>query len=125
MFRVYPAGPLFAENKFALFGIESAGGYHPAKLKLYEEFLAKTGNLASLNILRMLNVFYIITPEPVENPALEMVKSGSLQLAGGPLMVYVYRLQGALPRAWFASRLRALKADEDVFPRLLDNQAVS
>ena len=125
LFRVYPAGPLFAENKFALFGIESAGGYHPAKLKLYEEFLAKTGNLASLNILRMLNVLYIITPEPVENPALEMVKSGSLQLAGGPLMVYVYRLQGALPRAWFATRLTALKADEDVFPRLLDNQAVS
>jgi len=125
LFRVYPAGPLFAENKFALFGIESAGGYHPAKLKLYEEFLAKTGNLASLNILRMLNVVYVITPEPVENPALELVKSGSLQLAGGGLMVYVYRLQGALPRAWFATRLTALKADEDLFQRLLDEHAAS
>ncbi len=125
LFRVYPAGPLFAENKFALFGIESAGGYHPAKLKLYEEFLAKTGNLASLNILRMLNVLYIITPEPVENPALELVKSGSLHLAAGPLKVYVYRLQGALPRAWFANRLTSVKADEDLFPKLLDDHAAS
>ena len=125
LFRVYPAGPLFAENKFALSGIESAGGYHPAKLRLYEEFLAKTGNLASLNILRMLNVAYVISPEPVVHPALELVKTGTLQLAGGPLLAYVYRLQGALPRAWFAARVTALKGDEDLFQRLHDDQAAS
>ena len=123
LFRVYPAGPLFAENKFALFGIESAGGYHPAKLKLYEEFLAKTENLASLNILRMLNVAYVISPEPVVHPALELVKTGSLQLANGQPMVYVYALQGVAPRAWFAGRVTALKRNEDLFSRLLDDHA--
>ncbi|NMW17845.1 MAG: hypothetical protein HKK66_02235 [Chlorobiaceae bacterium] len=125
LFRIYPAGPLFTENKFALFGIESAGGYHPAKLKLYEEFLAKTGNLASLNILRMLNVAYLITPEPVAHPSLEPVKTGSLQLANGPVMVYVYSLKGSTPRAWFAGRVSGLNSEEALFSRLLDDHASS
>ena len=64
-FRICPAGPLFAENKFALFGIESVGGYHPAKLKLYEESLAKTENLSSINVLRLLKVGYIVMPSPL------------------------------------------------------------
>ncbi len=125
LFRIYPAGPLFAENKFALFGIESTGGYHPAKLKSYEEFLAKTENLASLNILRMLNVGYVITPEPVANPSLELVKTGSLQLANGPVQVYVYSLKGSTPRAWFAGRVTGLKNEEALFARLLDDPAAS
>jgi len=125
LFRIYPAGPLFAENKFALFGIESAGGYHPAKLKIYEEFLSKTGNLASLNILRMLNVGYVISAEPIVHPALELVKSGSLQLANGPQMVSVYALKETVPRAWFAQRVIALKSDEALFTRLLDDRAAS
>ncbi len=117
-FRIYPAGPLFAENKFALSGIESVGGYHPAKLKLYEELLAKTQNLASLGVLRMLNVGYIITPQPIDHPALELVKSGQLQLATGPVPVSVYRLQGALPRAWFATRVIPVGSDDELFARL-------
>ena len=123
LFRIYPAGQLFAENKFTLFGIESVGGYHPAKLKIYEEFLSKTGNLASLNILRMLNVAYVITTEPLVHPELELVKSGSLQLANGPQMVSVYALKGAALRAWFAERVTALKNDEALFMRLLDDHA--
>jgi len=122
-FRIYPAGPLFGENKFALFGIESAGGYHPAKLKIYEEFLAKTGNLASINILRMLNVGYIISPAPLLHPALELLKTGPLQLASGPVTVYLYRLQGTAPRAWFAGRVSAIQSDEELFVRILDEKA--
>ena len=34
-FRIYPIGPLFGESRFAAFGLESIGGYHPAKLKIY------------------------------------------------------------------------------------------
>jgi len=122
-FRVYPAGPLFAENKFALFGIESVGGYHPAKLKLYEEFLAKTENLASINVLRMLNVGYIVSPVPLAHPALELVKTGTLQLASGPVMASVYRLHGSAPRAWFASRVTGVQGDEALFAHLLDDEA--
>jgi len=122
-FRIYPAGPLFAENKFALFGIESVGGYHPAKLKLYEEFLAKTENLSSINVLRMLNVGYIVSPAPLGHPALELVKTGTLQLASGPVTAYVYRLQQTAPRAWFASRVIAVSNNEELLARILDDEA--
>ncbi|NTW68574.1 MAG: hypothetical protein HGB23_01840 [Chlorobiaceae bacterium] len=123
-FRIYPAGPLFAENKFALSGIESVGGYHPAKLKIYEEFLAKTENLSSINILRMLNVGYIVTPLPLNHSALELVKTGTLQLAGGPVPVNVYRLQSTLPRAWFAERVSSVQSSDELFSRLLDDAAL-
>jgi hypothetical protein len=122
-FRIYPAGSLFTENKFALFGIESVGGYHPAKLKIYEEFLAKTENLASLNVMRMLNVGYIITPQAIEHPALQLVKSGSLQLATGPVTAYVYSLQESAPRAWFSGQVIGINSNEELFARLLDDQA--
>ena len=122
-FRIYPAGPLFAENKFALFGIESVGGYHPAKLKLYEEFLAKTENLSSINVLRMLNVGYIVSPAPLGHPSLELVKTGTLQLASGPVTAYVYRLQQTAPRAWFANRVIAVNNNEELFARILDDEA--
>jgi hypothetical protein len=122
-FRIYPAGELFTENKFSLFGIESVGGYHPAKLRLYEEFLAKTENLSSLKILRMLNVGYIISPQPLEHPALKLVKTGELQLANGPVTVNIYALQGTAPRAWFASRVTGVNSNDSLFVRLLDDQA--
>ncbi|MCX6179948.1 MAG: hypothetical protein NT163_11410 [Chlorobiales bacterium] len=125
LFRIYPSGPLFTENKFALFGIESTGGYHAAKLKLYEAFLAKSGNLANLNILRMLNVAYVISPEPLENPALKLLKTGTLQLVTGPIMAYVYSLQGAAQRAWFAERVTAIKSDEALYAKLVDEHAAS
>ncbi len=121
-FRIYPAGSLFAENKFSLFGIESVGGYHPAKLKLYEKFLAKTENLSSINVLRMLNVGYIVSPAPLGHPALELVKTGTLQLASGPVTAYVYRLQQTAPRAWFASRVIAVNNNEGLFSRILDDE---
>ncbi len=122
-FRIYPAGPLFAENKFALFGIESVGGYHPAKLKLYEEFLAKTENLSSINVLRMLNVGFIVSPAPLGHPSLELVKTGTLQLASGPVTAYVYRLQQTAPRAWFANRVITMSNNDELFARLLDDEA--
>ena len=122
-FRIYPAGELFTENKFALFGLESVGGYHPAKLKIYEEFLAKTGDLASLNVMRMLNVGYIITSQPIEHPAFELVKTGILQLASGPVTASVYRLQHTVPRAWFAGRVIGVNSNEELFTRILDDQA--
>ncbi|WP_041463972.1 hypothetical protein [Pelodictyon luteolum] len=108
-FRIYPAGSLFGENKFAVFGIESVGGYHPAKFSRYEELLAQTGNLASPAVLRMLNVRYVLSLQPVLHPLLEPAMEGELRLASGPARVHVYRLQGSLPRAWAA--LKAERAD--------------
>ncbi|TCD47754.1 hypothetical protein [Chlorobium sp. N1] len=117
-FRVYPAGRLFGENKFAISGVESVGGYHPAKFSSYEQLIAKTGNLASPAVLRMLNVRYVISEQAVSHPDLEPVMVGELLLASGPLTAHVYRLRGSLPRAWGARKAESVANFDELVSRL-------
>jgi len=112
-FRIYPAGPLFTENKFSIAGIESTGGYHAAKLGIYQDFLSRTGNLSSVEVLRMLNVSYIVSPLPLKHPALTLVKTGHLKLVSGQVPVAVYQLAGAMPRAWFAPWVGNVGSDNE------------
>lgn len=120
-FRIYPVGPLFGENKFALSGIESVGGYHPAKLRNYEEFLQRTRNLSSLATLRMLNVRYVVSPAEVQHPDLEPVKQGTLRLVSGDVPAWVYRLKANCPRAWFATTVTGLSSRDDLFAQVLQD----
>lgn len=110
-FRIYPVGPLFSENKFAIYGIESVGGYHAAKLGSYQVFLARTSNLASIDVLRMLNVRFVVSPAPLDYPELSEAMSGVLRTAGGDMPVMVYQLDGARPRAWFASEVSSVSGN--------------
>lgn len=110
-FRIYPVGQLFSENKFAIYGIESVGGYHAAKLGSYQVFLARTSNLASIDVLRMLNVRFVVSPGPLDYPELSEAMGGVLRTAGGDVPVTVYRLEGTLPRAWFASEVSSVSGD--------------
>ena len=119
MFRVYPAGQLFAENKFSVFGIESTGGYHPAKLQVYEEVLGVSKNLANINLLRMLNVRYVVSTQPLDHPLLDAVYDGELRLVTGPVGVRVYRLSGSMPRAWFVREGVSGVQGGDVYGKLL------
>jgi hypothetical protein len=123
-FRIYPAGAFFTENKFALFGIESVGGYHPAKLKLYEDFLQRTENISSIPALKMLNVGYIVSPVAVEHPELILVKEGTLRLASGDARVLVYQLRGSCPRAWFASTVIGVNGRNELFEQVLSGKEV-
>uniref|UniRef100_Q3APG7 YfhO family protein n=1 Tax=Chlorobium chlorochromatii (strain CaD3) TaxID=340177 RepID=Q3APG7_CHLCH len=122
-FRIYPAGNFFTENKFALFGIESVGGYHPAKLKSYDDLLQVSDNLASIALLRMLNVHYIVSPAPIEHPTLTLATSGTLQRANGSAQAFVYRLQEPAPRAWFVSRVVPFSNKQELYSHLLDDTA--
>lgn len=120
-FRIYPVGPLFGENKFALSGIESVGGYHPAKLRNYQEFLQRTENLSSLAALRMLNVRYVLSPAEVQHPDLEPVKQGTLRLVSGDVPAWVYLLKANCPRAWFATTVTGLSSRDDLFTQVLQD----
>ena len=119
-FRIYPIGPLFGESRFAAFGLESIGGYHPAKLKIYNDFLQRTGNAASIPVLRMMNTKYLISPQRIENPYLTLVKQGMLKSAQGNIPVEVYRLTDPMPRAWFVKNIEVID-DENIYKKIVES----
>ena len=104
-FRVYPAGALFSDSRILAFGIESVGGYHPAKLKIYNDFLQKTNNVGTLPLMRMLNVKYLLSPQPVNFPGLMQIKQGKMKTSRGNLPVNLYELVDFQPRAWFVENV--------------------
>ena len=104
-FRVYPAGALFSESRILAFGIESVGGYHPAKLKIYNDFLQRTNNAGTLPLMRMLNVKYLLSPQPINFPGLIQIRQGKMKTGRGNLPVTLYELDDFQPRAWFVENV--------------------
>jgi hypothetical protein len=104
-FRVYPAGVLFSESRIVAFGIESVGGYHPAKLKIYNDFLQRTNNAGTLPLMRMLNVKYLLSPQPINFPGLMQIRQGNMKTGRGNLPVTLYELDDFQPRAWFVENV--------------------
>ncbi len=104
-FRVYPAGALFSESRILAFGIESVGGYHPAKLKIYNDFLQRTNNAGTLPLMRMLNVKYLLSPQPINFPGLIQIRQGKMKTGRGNLPVTLYELDDFQPRAWFVGNV--------------------
>jgi hypothetical protein len=119
-FRIFPMdspqrpfSAFFASNRFMVFGIESIGGYHPAKLSWYEQYLQalpqalSRGNFQPLD---MMNVRYIVSGARLpELPRLRPVWSGQdfEQQARA-----IYENTGAFPRAWVAGAYRVATPEE-------------
>ena len=104
-FRVYPAGSLFSESRIVAFGIESVGGYHPAKLNIYNDFLQRTNNAGTLPLMRMLNVKYLLSPQPINFPGLLQIRQGKMKTGRGNFPVTLYELDDFQPRAWFVENV--------------------
>ena len=120
-FRIYPTGQLFGDSRFAAFGLESIGGYHPAKLKVYNDFLQNTQNAGVFPVLRMLNAKYLIIPDAqqIGHPKLTLAKRGSLRLPRGELPTAIYELNDFLPRAWFVNSIEKVN-QSDIWQRITD-----
>jgi hypothetical protein len=111
-FRVYPIGPLFGESRLQAFGIESVGGYHPAKLGIYSRFLSNTNNISTLPLMRMMNIHYILSPQVINHPDLEHIFTENMQSGSGKIQIWVYRISDSLPRAWFIDKVEVV--DENI-----------
>ena len=119
-FRVYPIGPLFGESRLQAFGIESVGGYHPAKLTVYNNFLNNTNNISTLPLMRMLNVKYILSPQVINHPELKQVFADKMPTGSGNIPIWVYELSNNLPRAWLVQAVENIN-DQDIWKNLLSD----
>jgi len=132
--RIFPVHNLFGSNVWALHGLESIGGYSPAKLKILQDFLNSTrleqtflpkyyGETAQgaaliplsevdpslrtrhLDVLRNLNVKYLVSPYPLSDPAFAQVDRSLHLIRGQRAQVYIYEFQDAYERAWFVPQV--------------------
>lgn len=117
-YRVYPIGPLFGESRLQAFGIQSVGGYHPAKLAIYNRFLSETNNISTLPLMRMMNIRYILSPQVVNHPDLEKVFIDKMQTGSGKITIWVYRISHSIPRAWFVDKVEVVN-ENDLWQNLL------
>ena len=99
--RIYPAGSIFTDPKFKYYGIESVGGYHPAKFGHYTDLMKNSNNLLSIPVMQMLNVKYIISPIEINHSMLKFLKSTAFNSVNGNMNVFIYSLDNSAPRAWF------------------------
>ncbi len=113
LFRILPVGSLFADNRWPAHDVFTAGGYRPAKLRVYQEFMNAFGLPDQVNAraLALLNVKYVLSPQPLGTPGLEPVGWTALVYGGQPTQVAIYRFAKALPRAWLVEEYR-LAADD-------------
>lgn len=111
-FRIYPTGFLFGDSRFRAFGLETIGGYHPAKLKLTKDFIEKTKNISSFELMKMMNVHYLISTQEITFPTIEKSFTGKMRSSRGVVPAYVYKLKDTLPRAWFVEVVEAKSEDQ-------------
>ncbi len=118
----HPSTALFGDfrtNRYMNFGISSIGGYHPAKLSAYEEYLqalAQSLQRGDFRLVDKLNVQYLVTSNPLpENSVFEELWRGGDYQGEAK---FVYENPGALPRLFFVDDFQVHTGDE-VLPRLV------
>jgi hypothetical protein len=113
LYRVYPVGPLFQDPKLKFHGIQSVGGYHPAKFSHYNDLLNNSNNLLSFPILKSLNVKYLLSPFEISHDQIEMVDTVAYSSIMGNMDLKIYKIKDILNRAWFVKR--TIKEDDNLY----------
>jgi hypothetical protein len=115
-FRIFPLGNLFDQKTYAYHGIQSIGGYNPAKLKIYQALLDSClyrgpdpALPLNMNVVNMLNVRYLVVPGRLPEGLFPLAHAA----AGGRTIVY--ENPGSLPRAFLVGKTIPAAADREVF----------
>ena len=119
LFRIFPLGPqMFGNNRWA-YHHQSIGGYHAAKLRIYQDIVEHclekgwdTNFRINMNIVNMLNAKYLVVPGRLPEGRLRSIYHDK---ANGYI---TYLNPDALPRAFFADSLEVIGSREEVFQRL-------
>ncbi len=122
-FRILPVSSHGGDNWYVGFGIPSVAGYHPAKLKLYDDIRNSVFNefqfgapqqidMANWRLLSMMNTKYVVVPASftLQAPWLRLVFQGAQE--------HVYENGSVLPRAFFVRSAQVLPSEKDLFATL-------
>ena len=109
-YRILPLSE-FSSNEYGYFGISSIGGYHAAKLGIYQELMDQVG-FSSFPVLNMLNTRYLVSRQPIQTVGLTPVVESEVG--------YLYRNETALPRAFLVDSVRVISEKDAIFELMRD-----
>ncbi len=108
-FRIYPADD-FNSNKYSYWNLESIGGYHPIKLRIYQDLIDANG-FSRTHILDMLNVKYILTKKKINSPNFFPIDG----------MEGIYENKNVLPKAWIVGNVKTVESQTESLMEILSN----
>lgn len=109
-YRILPLSA-FSSNEYGYFGISTIGGYHAAKLGVYQELMDQVG-FNSFPVLNMLNTRYLVTAQPIQAEGLTPVVESDTE--------HLYRNDAALPRAFLVDSVRVITEKDAIFEAMRD-----
>ncbi len=119
LFRIFPVGELYQETSFQYHGLQSVGGYSPAKLKIYQTMVdsclyhGPDPNFPlNMNVVNMLNVKYLVAAGQLPQDKFKTAYSDEAK------RLLTYENPALLPRAFFVKKAIVANSEAEIFQTL-------